>query len=139
MDIAQLVLTALVAALGGGGLTYLLFYKQERARRVADTSKIIADAAKVVAETDLLQQDILKQIIDVLRNGYDRLADKTDKLEMRVAALEAENLTLKGTVDGLKRLVRQLWEIIRDNGLATDPALIASVFAALGGDGESGG
>jgi hypothetical protein len=159
LDLTSIVLGAFALLGGGGALTAFLFYKQERARRMADTRKTDADADKTRADaeetnakalkvtTDTYSENVtaMSRVVKQVREDYDRMSiestahrSRIGVLECRVDKLVDENKTLhatiggmQGTIDGLRLLVGKLWKIILEGGLAKDEKLIAEVSAAL--------
>lgn len=125
------IFVGLIAAFGGGGVAYVLFYRQERAKRVADIDKVTADAGKVAADAESVTVATLTSIIAVLRGEVDRIGARVVNLEMRVTALETENRTLTQQVDRFRLLVKRLWALVCDNQLDADDDLVEAVFEAL--------
>lgn len=125
------IIIGFITAFGGGGLAYVLFYRQERAKRVADTGKVTADASKISADAESVTVATLTSIIAVLRGEVDRISARVVNLERRVTALETENRTLTQQVDRFRLLVKRLWALVCEAQLDADDDLVEAVFEAL--------
>lgn len=107
MDI-ETIITAVVSALGGGGIGSFIGWRAKKRQDNADAAKTEAEAkGDQIENIEKMVEKAYKPIIEDLTQRIQRLQDKVDRLE-------GEKDTLGERIDELEEENRQLRSIIRE-------------------------
>jgi len=105
MDI-ETIITAVGAALGGGGIGSVIGWRAKKRQETADAAKAEAEAkGDQIENIEKMVERAYKPIIEDLTERIQKLQDKVDRLEgekddlgMRIDELEDENRTLRNAL-----------------------------------------
>jgi len=105
MDI-ETIITAVVSALGGGGIGSFIGWRAKKRQDNADAAKTEAEAkGDQIENIEKMVEKAYKPIIEDLTQRIQKLQEKVDRLEgekdtlgERIDELEAENRTLRNIV-----------------------------------------
>ena len=140
MDI-ETIITAVVSALGGGGIGSLIGWRAKKRQDNADAAKTEAEAkGDQIENIEKMVEKAYKPIIEDLTQRIQKLQEKVDRLEgekdtlgERIDELEAENRTLRSA---LRELAPDSIPSRRGLNARSQARNADGTFAKSGADGE---
>ena len=140
MDI-ETIITAVVSALGGGGIGSFIGWRAKKRQDNADAAKTEAEAkGDQIENIEKMVEKAYKPIIEDLTQRIQKLQEKVDRLEgekdtlgERIDELEAENRTLRSA---LRELAPDSIPSRRGLNARSQARNADGTFAKSGADGE---
>lgn len=105
METAKILLNLLAIILGSAGVSgfiSILYLKEDRKKRIAESRKTHADAEEREATAESIRTDISVKLLENLRLEMSNLRSDLDKTRLEVLEVKTENITLSRENQALK-------------------------------------